>query len=55
MRATTVLSVTAGRERTEQVLITLGKDELAKLAEVEPVTEVCCHFCDNKYRFTRKN
>ena len=40
------------RERTEQVLITLGKDELAKLAEEEPVTEVCCHFCDNKYRFT---
>ena len=25
---------------------------LAKLAEEEPVTEVCCHFCDNKYRFT---
>ena len=40
------------RERTEQVLITLGKDELVKLAEEEPVTEVCCHFCDNKYRFT---
>lgn len=40
------------RERTEQVLITLGKDELTKLAEEEPVTEVCCHFCDNKYRFT---
>ena len=40
------------RERTEQVLITLGKEELAKLADEDPVTEVCCHFCDNKYRFT---
>ena len=30
----------------------LGKEELAKLADEDPVTEVCCHFCDNKYRFT---
>ena len=40
------------RERTEQVLITLGKEELAKLADEDPVTEVCCHFCDKKYSFT---
>ena len=40
------------RERTEKVLITLGKDELAKLADEDPVTEVCCHFCYKKYKFT---
>ena len=40
------------RERTEQVLIALGKTELAKLAEEDPQTEVCCHFCDKKYVFS---
>ena len=34
------------------MLIALGKEELTKLADEDPVTEVCCHFCDKKYRFT---
>ncbi len=40
------------RERTERVLISLGKKELAKLAEEQEETEVCCHFCNKKYIFT---
>lgn len=40
------------RERTERVLISLGKKELARLAEEQKETEVCCHFCNKKYRFT---
>lgn len=40
------------RERTERVLISLGKKELARLAEEQEETEVCCHFCNKKYRFT---
>lgn len=40
------------RERTERVLISLGKKELAKLAEEQQETEVCCHFCNKKYKFT---
>jgi len=40
------------RERTERVLISLGKKELAKLAEEQDETEVCCHFCNKKYKFT---
>ncbi len=40
------------RERTEKVLVALGREELTKLAEEDPVTEVCCHFCDRKYEFT---
>lgn len=40
------------RERTERVLISLGKKELAKLAEEQEETEVCCHFCNKKYKFT---
>ncbi len=40
------------RERTERVLAALGKKELLKLAEEQPETELTCHFCDKKYRFT---
>ncbi len=40
------------RERTEKVLVALGREELTKLADEDPVTEVCCHFCDRKYEFT---
>ena len=40
------------RERTRGILMTLGKDEIEKLAEEQKETEVCCHFCNKKYRFT---
>ncbi|MCH5323823.1 MAG: Hsp33 family molecular chaperone HslO [Eubacterium sp.] len=40
------------RERTEQVLTAIGKTELEKLAAEQPSTELCCHFCEKKYRFT---
>lgn len=39
------------RERTERMLISLGRDDLRDLARDE-VTEVSCNFCDKKYRFT---
>ncbi len=39
------------REKTEQVLLSLGKKELSSMvAENEPI-ELCCHFCDQKYKF----
>ncbi len=41
------------RERVERALISLGNDELSKMAEEEEITEVCCHFCDKKYAFAR--
>lgn len=41
------------RERTERMLISLGRAELEELAQDE-VTEICCNFCDKKYRFTSK-
>ena len=40
------------RERTERVMISLGKAELERLAEEQQETEVCCHFCNKKYRFS---
>ena len=39
------------KDRVAKALLTLGKDELKEMAN-EPVTEVSCHFCDKKYRFT---
>lgn len=40
------------RERTERILAGLGSEELKKLADEQPVTEVCCHFCGKKYTFS---
>ncbi len=40
------------RDRTEQILMSLGRKELAKLANEQETTEVCCHFCNKKYVFT---
>lgn len=43
------------RERTERMLISLGKKELMQLAEeAEESTEVCCQFCGKKYYFSRE-
>lgn len=39
------------RERTERMLISLGRTELRELAKDE-VTEVRCNFCEKAYRFT---
>lgn len=40
------------RERTRGILMTLGKNEIEKLAAEQRETEVCCHFCNKKYRFS---
>lgn len=43
------------RERTEEILYSLGKKELARLAEEQEITEVCCHFCNKKYNFSSED
>lgn len=40
------------RARTEEILCSLGKKEIARLIEEQEETEVCCHFCNKKYKFT---
>ncbi len=42
------------RERVSKALIGMGRDELISLAEEQETAEVCCHFCDKKYYFTRE-
>lgn len=41
------------RERMEQALIALGKEELTTLAEEDETTQMHCHFCNTNYRFSR--
>lgn len=40
------------RERTESALMCIGIEDLEEMAADEKDTEVCCHFCNNKYVFT---
>lgn len=40
------------RERTRGILMSLGTDEIERLAREQEETEVCCHFCNKKYKFS---
>lgn len=44
---------TCSRERIESVLISLGKAELEQIREEEEETEVHCHFCNERYKFSK--
>ncbi len=39
------------RERLEQVLISIGEEELADMIATEQGAELTCHFCNTKYSF----
>ena len=41
------------REKVERALLSMGKDELSKMAEEQEKSEVTCQFCDKIYAFTR--
>jgi molecular chaperone Hsp33 len=41
-------------ERVERALISLGREELTRLAEEQPETEVFCEFCRKSYTFTNQ-
>lgn len=43
---------TCSRERLEQVLIAMGRDELEDMLAAQEDAEVTCRFCGNVYRFT---
>ena len=40
------------KERTDKILKSIGKDEILKLANEQEITEVDCHFCNKKYKYT---
>lgn len=41
------------RERMEKALICLNKKDILDLAN-DDVTEICCHFCNKKYQFSKE-
>jgi len=43
------------RERLEQVLLTLGKEELEQIAHEDQQAEVVCQFCTKTYRFDKEH
>lgn len=47
-----VYKCTCSRERTERILISLGRDELESIADEGKDTTVNCHFCGKEYVFT---
>ena len=46
---------TCSREHIESVLISLGKTELEQVREEEEETEVHCHFCNERYKFSKED
>ncbi len=42
------------KARVERALISIGREELERLAQEQESTEVCCHFCNKKYTFSRQ-
>ena len=38
------------RQRVEKALVSVGPQELTAMAEEDGKAEVCCHFCNKKYR-----
>lgn len=43
------------KERVQKALVSLGREELTKMAHEQDETEVCCHFCNNKYKFSKQD
>ena len=43
------------RERVEQALISLGKEELAEIRDEGKPFPVECQFCDHVYQFTSED
>lgn len=39
------------KERVERALLSMGREQLEDLIEEDHGTEVCCHFCEKKYRY----
>jgi molecular chaperone Hsp33 len=42
------------KERMEQALITVGKQEIEDMIKEDHGCEICCHFCNRKYQFSEE-
>ena len=50
---TVAYTCTCSKARVERALVSLGRDELRRLAREQETAQVECHFCDKTYTFTR--
>ncbi len=50
---TTAYKCDCSKERVERALISIGKDELNKMRDEQDESEVCCHFCNKRYVFSK--
>lgn len=50
---TVAYTCTCSKARVERALVSLGRDELRRLAQEQESARVECHFCDKTYTFTR--
>lgn len=42
------------KERMEKALISIGREELQSIIDEQGEAELTCHFCDNKYTFSKE-
>lgn len=42
------------RERMEEALVSIGAEELRAIIKEQGEAELTCHFCDNKYKFSKE-
>jgi molecular chaperone Hsp33 len=52
--STVVHRCTCSKERVEQTLVSLGREELAAMIREDGQAEVSCHFCNERYHFARE-
>ena len=53
-RVECVYQCDCSRERMEEALLSIGKDEIKKILEEDHGAELCCHFCNKKYKFSEE-
>lgn len=49
-----VYKCNCSKSRMEKALISIGKQELQGIIDEQGEAELCCQFCDNKYKFSKE-
>lgn len=49
-----VYQCNCSKDRMEKALISIGKQELQGIIDEQGEAELCCQFCDNKYKFSKE-
>lgn len=53
--ASTAYKCDCSRERTSRALSLIKKEDLVEMHNEQETVEVCCHFCNKKYEFSRND